>query len=133
MAWPPSNLLAGAYTLAGCLALVGPIVLARRESGDSGLGEWMWMSAGMLTWLHDLAALLRGELRSQDWATPISSGAIGLLVLAVLLAGWRLQPGASAGRGSWRWTNVTGWILGLFWIGMGLAAVIPASRPSLFP
>jgi hypothetical protein len=80
----------------------------------------MWMTAGVLTWLHDLAAVVRGEIRETNWATPIGAGALGLFVLAVLVTGWRFQAGRTL---SWRWTNVAGWLLGLFWIGMGLAAL----------
>ncbi len=36
VSWPPHELLSGAYTLAGCLALVGPALLARRDAGEGG-------------------------------------------------------------------------------------------------
>ncbi|MHC5540650.1 hypothetical protein ACYOEI_20725, partial [Singulisphaera rosea] len=37
--WPPHQLMASIYTVAGCLAMVGPFVLARVESSERGLGE----------------------------------------------------------------------------------------------
>jgi hypothetical protein len=116
VSWPPHDLLTNAYTLAGCLALVGPIVLARREAAAGGLGELLWMTGGLLVWVFDLAAALRGNFQTVAWTTPLGYQAMGLTMLAVLLAGWRLRSG---GR-DWSWTNVTGWILGLFWVGMGL-------------
>jgi hypothetical protein len=127
VSWPPRELLSGAYTLAGCLALVGPIVLARRESGGGGLGELIWMAGGLLIWVFDLAAAARGEWRTVSWATPLGAQTMGLIILAVLLAGWRLR---GAGR-DWSWTNVTGWVLGLYWVGMAVASLIPDRASSL--
>jgi len=48
------------------------------------------------------------------WATPLHDRAMGLTILAVLLAGWK------CGLASWKWswTNLTGWLLSTFWIGM---------------
>ena len=122
MSWPPTQLLASLFTVAGCLALVGPVVLLTRRSGEGGLGELLWMAGGLIIWVFDLAAILRGEWRSLAPATPLGAQAMGLTILAVLLAGWRWR---SSGR-DWSWTNVTGWLLGLFWVGMGLAALAPA-------
>jgi hypothetical protein len=122
LAWPPNQLLASLYTLAGCLALVGPIVLARGESGESGLGELLWMTGGLLVWVFDAVAALRGDWRSTAWVTPIGYQTMGLTILAVLLAGWRCRV---AGR-NWSWTNVTGWMLGLFWVGMAVVSMFPA-------
>ena len=128
VSWPPNELLAGAYTLAGCLALVGPAVLMRREGGEGGVGELLWMTGGLLIWVFDLAAAARGELRTLSWATPLGVQGMGLTMLAVLMAGWRMRSGA---RG-WSWTNVTGWILGLFWVGMAVTTLVPARiLPSL--
>lgn len=124
MSWPPSDLLANAYTLAGCLALVGPVILARREAGGGGLGDLLWMTGGLLVWMFDLAAILRGGLRTLAWATPLGYQAMGLTIFAVLVAGWRLR---GAGR-EWTWTNVMGWILGLFWVGMGLSTFLATGR-----
>ncbi len=125
MSWPPVQLLSSLFTVAGGLALVAPLVLLRKGQGGTspadGLGEQIWLAGGLLIWVFDLAALARGEARGLSWATPLGYQAMGLTILAVLLAGWR-------GRGvnwSWRWTNLTGWILGLFWIGMGLATLVP--------
>jgi hypothetical protein len=126
--WPPHQLLASTYTVAGCLALVGPVVLLRREAADGGgLGELIWMTGGLLVWLYDAAALIRGELRSLAPATPLAAAPMGLTILAVALAGWRTR---GAGR-SWAWTNVTGWVLGVFWIGMAVAALVPAPATSV--
>ena len=129
VSWPPRELLAGSYTLAGSFALVGPVVLARRKSAEAGLGDLLWMTGGLLVWIFDLTALLRGEVRTLSWATPLGSQAMGLTILAVLLAGWRIRGGTR----NWSWTNVTGWILGLFWVGMGLASLLPARIAGLAP
>src|SRR5947208_10219555 len=47
LSWPPLNLLSSLSTLAGCLALVGPLVLARTASRDGSLGELVWLAAGL--------------------------------------------------------------------------------------
>lgn len=120
VSWPPGDLLANAYTLAGCLALVGPIVLARREAGAGGLGELLWMTGGLLAWIFDLASAVKGTSAGRAWISPLGTQPMGLTILAVLLAGWR---GRAGGR-DWSWTNVVGWILGLFWVGMGLATLL---------
>jgi len=39
---------------------------------------------------------------------------IGLIILAILVAGWRC---GLRGR-DWTWTNVMGWSLGVFWIAL---------------
>ena len=129
VSWPPHELLAGSYTLAGCLALVGPVVLSRRGTAEGGLGELLWMTGGLLIWTFDLAAALRGEVRTLSWATPLGSQTMGLTILAVLLAGWRTRGGAR----NWSWTNVTGWILGLFWVGLGMASLLPGHLAGLAP
>lgn len=121
MTWPPTELLTNAYTLAGSLALIGPVVLARRDRSDPALGELVWMTGGLLVWVFDLAAVARGGVRGLSWATPIGVQTMGLAILAVALAGARLL---GVGR-SWAWTNVVGWVLGLFWILMGLASLLP--------
>lgn len=128
LSWPPSELLSSCYTLAGCLALVGPILLFRREPGEGALGELLWMTGGLLLWVYNLTALLRGDIQAHSWATPLAMAPMGMAILAVLLAGWRLQPGSGK---TWAWTNVIGWILGLFWVGMGLYALVPTASPSL--
>jgi hypothetical protein len=123
VSWPPTELLSSIYMFAGCLALVGPIVLLRRDGEEGGLGDLVWMTGGLLIWVFDLAGLVRGEARTMAWATPLGALPMGLTILAVLLAGWKAQ-GAARG-GSWSWTNVTGWVLGIFWVGMAIAAMIP--------
>jgi hypothetical protein len=127
VSWPPTDWLANLYTLAGCLALVGPLVLARRGGAGGGLGEHLWLSAGLLVWIFDLAAAWNGHGRGLAWATPINSQALGLTLLAVLVASWRTR---GSGR-DWSWANVTGWMLGLFWIGLGLASLLPTRTFSL--
>jgi hypothetical protein len=77
--------------------------------------------------VYDLAAVVRGEGRGLAWATPIGTQTMGMTMLAVMAAGWRTR-GASAG---WSWTNVTGWVLGLFWVGMGLAGLLTPRTPGL--
>jgi hypothetical protein len=130
VSWPPHQLLASINTLAGCLALIGPIILARGEAGEGGLGELLWMTGGLLVWVFDAVAVVNGQWRTMAWATPLSYQTMGLTILAVLLAGWRCRL---AGR-NWSWTNVTGWILGLFWVAMAVAtflpdrSLVPASR-----
>ncbi len=48
---------------------------------------------------------------------------MGMVVLAVIAASWKLK---GAGR-SWAWTNVTGWLLGIFWVALGLASLLPGN------
>ena len=122
ISWPPHQLLANLFTVAGCLGLVGPVLLGRGRSDSLGLGELLWLSGGMVIWIHDLAALARGEAATWAWSTPLGPQPMGFVILAVLLAGWRGRLSGS----SWSWTNVTGWILGLFWVGMGLSTLAPA-------
>jgi hypothetical protein len=121
VSWPPHQLLASSATVAGCLALVGPLVLARAESAEGGLGELIWMTGGLLVWVFDAAALVRGQWRTTAWATPLDSQTMGLIILAVLIAGWRNRFSVR----SWSWTNVTGWVLGLFWVGTALWTWLP--------
>lgn len=123
MAWPPTQLLGSLFTIAGSLALVGPLVLfSRKGTSTGGVGELIWMSGGLLIWVFDGAALVRGGWRTLSPATPLGSQTMGLTILAVLLAGCRWR----SNHRDWSWTNVTGWMLGLFWIGMGLASMAPA-------
>jgi len=119
--WPPHQLLSSLFTVAGCLALVGPLILGRAGATDGGLGELLWMAGGLLIWVNDAAAVIRGQWQSASWITPLDHQAMGLTVLAVLLAGWRCRLGSR----SWNWTNVVGWILGVFWVGMAVATWIP--------
>ena len=122
LTWPPTQLLASVYTVAGCLALIGPIVLHRRDSPEIGLGELLWMAGGLVVWVFDLAAVARGDLKNLTWATPLGYQPMGLTILAVLLAAWRCRVAGS----SWSWTNVTGWVLGLFWVAMAASTLVPA-------
>jgi hypothetical protein len=122
VSWPPHHLLASVYTVAGCLALVGPLVLARVEGAERGLGELLWMTGGLLIWVYDVASAVRGSWRLEAWATPLGYEAMGLTILAVLVAGWRCRLGTR----SWAWTNVTGWILGVYWVAMAIANIVPS-------
>jgi hypothetical protein len=121
VSWPPHQLLSSVFTVAGCLAMVGPVVMARADSDDRGLGELLWMTGGLLIWVFDILGLVRGQWRTMAWATPLGAQTMGLTILAVLLAGWRCQL---VGR-NWSWTNVTGWLLGLYWVGMALVTFLP--------
>ena len=125
LTWPPLALLSSLSTLAGCLALVGPLILARSGGKQGSLGELVWLTGGLLVWLFDIAAALRGSSRGLSWATPLGDRTMGLVMLAVLLAGWRCSL---AGR-DWSWTNVMGWALGVFWVAMAAGSwfLTPAS------
>jgi hypothetical protein len=127
LSWPPVALLSSLSTLCGCLALVGPLILARSAGGGNNLGELVWLTAGLLVWLFDLAAVIQGRARSLNWATPLGDRTMGLAILALLLAGWRC---GLAGR-NWSWTNVTGWGLGIFWVGMAAASWLLAPSSGL--
>jgi hypothetical protein len=101
------------------------LILARSGERDGSLGELIWLTGGLLVWLFDISAALQGQARTLNWATPLGDRTMGLAILAVLLAGWRC---GLAGR-DWSWTNVTGWALGLFWIGLAAGSwfLLPGS------
>jgi hypothetical protein len=122
LSWPPTQLLASLYTLAGFLAMIGPIVLHRRVASEVALGELLWMTGGLVVWVFDLASLARGEFKTAAWSTPLGYQPMGLTILAVLLTAWRCRVAGA----SWSWTNVTGWMLGLFWVGMAGYTLLPA-------
>ena len=121
LTWPPNQLLARTFAVAGCLAMIGPILLYRRESTEIGLGELLWMAGGLVVWIFDLAAVVKGEARTLSWATPLGYQPMGLTILAVLLATARARVAGS----NWSWTNVTGWALGIFWVAMAATTLIP--------
>lgn len=129
MTWPPYALLSSLATLAGCLALVGPFILFRSGEIQGSLGELAWLTAGILIWTFDLVAVVQGHWRTIPWATPLSDRTLGLMVLAVLLAGWR----CGLAQRNWSWTNVVGCLLGAFWVGMALCSWLMAApgRPSI--
>src|SRR5438874_12610353 len=60
LTWPPYALLSSLATLAGCLALVGPVILFRSGELEGSLGELGWLTAGLLLWALDIAAVLQG-------------------------------------------------------------------------
>jgi hypothetical protein len=125
LTWPPLALLSSLSTLAGCLALVGPLILARSGGKEGSLGELVWLTGGLLLWLFDIAAALQGSPRGLNWTTPLGDRTMGLAMLAVLLAGWRC---GLASR-DWSWTNVMGWALGIFWVAMAVGSwfLVPAA------
>jgi hypothetical protein len=125
--WPPHELLGSLYTVSGCLALVGPLVLWRAGANERALGELIWMMGGTLVWIFNIVAASRGTLRGSSWATPLAAESMGLMMLAVLIAGWRCQ---GVGR-SWSWTNVLGWVLGVFWILLALVSILPTRLVTL--
>lgn len=129
MTWPPYSLLASLATLAGCLALVGPFILLRSGEMQGSLGELAWLTAGILIWIFDVVALVQGQWRTIPWATPLSDRTLGLIVLAVLLAGWR----CGLAQRNWSWTNVIGCLLSAFWVGMAVCSWLMTApgRPSL--
>ncbi|HKI17288.1 MAG TPA: hypothetical protein VKA15_05390, partial [Isosphaeraceae bacterium] len=43
LTWPPYALMNSLSTLAGCLALVGPLVLIRNGAISGSLGELVWL------------------------------------------------------------------------------------------
>jgi hypothetical protein len=129
MTWPPYSLLSNLATLAGCLALVGPVILIRSGEVQGSLGELAWLAVGVLIWIFDIAAVVQGQWRTLPWATPLSDRTLGLIVLAVLVAGWK----CGLAQRNWSWTNVVGCLLSAFWVGLALFSWIMASpgRPSL--
>jgi hypothetical protein len=119
LSWPPRELLSGARILAGCLAAIGPLVLLRRHA-EAGLGDLLWLSGGLALWVFNLASLIAGQWNPRAWATPLPPQSFGLVLLVILIAGWR-----TLGTGkTWTWTNITGWILGTFWIAQGLLGLL---------
>lgn len=126
LSWPPRELLASLATLAGCLAMVGPLLLWRRGAAEGTLGELIWMVGGLILWAFDLSALALGRTRGLDWAAPVGPEVLGPVMIALMIGGWRTGRVAW----SWTWTSVTGWLLGLIWIGMGILAMLP-DRPSI--
>jgi len=127
LSWPPTELLAGLSTVAGCLALLGPILLWSRISGEpGGVGELVWFSTGVMLWFFNGLALVREGFRPEGWATSIGPDWLGPMALAVAIAGWRTGRAA----GSWSWTNILGAALGLVWIAMALFELLPASASS---
>src|SRR5690348_1842670 len=107
LTWPPYALLSSLATLAGCLALVGPVILFRSGEMEGSLGELGWLTAGLLVWIFDILAVFQGQWKTMPWATPLSDRTLGLIILAVLLAGWR----CGLAQRNWSWTNVAGWML----------------------
>ena len=127
MSWPPTDLVANLFTLAGCIALAGPVILLRRDVGEGGVGDSAWLTGGVLLWVFNLASLARGDGRWATLATPISASTLGLTMLAVVVAAWRMRGGGN----SWSWTNLTGWVLGIFWVGVALAGLAPGNPARL--
>lgn len=127
LSWPPYQLLASISTIAGCLAMVGPFILARPDAAKGGLGELLWMTAGILVWVLDISSAAQGQWRTMSWTSPLGDRMMGMMILAVLISGWRC---GLAGR-NWSWTNVTGWALGILWISLAVSSWV--LRPGTFP
>ena len=129
LTWPPYALMSSLATLAGCLALAGPVILFRSGELEGSLGELGWLTAGLLLWALDIAAVLQGQWRTTQWATPLPDRTLGLIILAVLLAGWR----CGLAHRNWSWTNVAGWMLCTFWVAMAACSwlLAPGARASL--
>ena len=124
LTWPPYQLLSSLSTLAGCLALVGPLILIRSGEIEGSLGELMWLTGGLLVWFFDIEAVVQGHWKTMPWATPLHDRTLGLAILAVLLAGWKC---GLADR-NWSWTNVTGWLLSRILGRHGILLVVPRAR-----
>jgi hypothetical protein len=126
LTWPPYQLLSSLSTLAGCLALVGPFILIRSGELEGSLGEHLWLTGGLLVWIFDIAGVLQGQWQTIHWATPLHERTMGLMIAAVLLAGWK----CGMANWNWSWTNVIGWILSTFWVAMALCSwfLAPAWR-----
>ena len=107
----------------------GPFILFRSGEIQGSLGELAWLTVGLLIWTFDLVALAQGQWRTIPWATPLSDRTLGLMVLAVLVAGWR----CGLAQRNWSWTNVLGCVLGAFWVGMAVCSWLMSApgRPSL--
>lgn len=132
IAWPPMRLLGSLATVVGCIAACGPIVLVRRGKRELATGDLLWMVGGILVWVHAALALLAGTFRLELVPTPLAPSVMGTFIGTVLIAGWLLNGGSQ----NWTWTNVIGWMLGCFWVGLGLATVmgvgsIPIRQPFL--
>jgi hypothetical protein len=123
LTWPPYQLLSSLSTLAGCLALVGPLILMRSGQIEGSLGEMMWLTGGLLVWFFDIEAVAQGRWKTVAWATPLSDRTLGVAILAVLMAGWKCGLAVR----NWSWTNVMGWILSAFWVGMAFCSWFLAS------
>ena len=129
LTWPPYQLLSSLSTLAGCLALVGPLILIRSGEIEGSLGELLWLTGGLLVWFFDIEAVIQGHWKTMPLATPLHDRTLGLAILAVLLAGWKC---GLADR-NWSWTNVIGWLLEHFLGRDGILLVVPRSRHSRRP
>lgn len=127
-AWAWRELLTTITTVAGCLAIAGPFVLFRRGGDEQGVGDLAWMTSGLLILIFDLAAVVQGAPRSHNWVNPIEIRSMGLIVLAVLLAG-RHQRGAEP---LWTWTNVLGWLQSATWLAAAAISYSSALKPTVF-
>ena len=87
LTWPPYQLLSSLSTLAGCLALVGPLILIRSGEIEGSLGELLWLTGGLLVWFFDIEAVMQGRWKTMPWATPLSRPNAG-----------PGDPGGAAGR-----------------------------------
>ena len=116
---PPNQLFASLGTVAGCLAMIGPIcsIAATHPTRDSA----SWVSDGGWPCRTDLRPrrLGPGELHSMYWATPLSYQPMGLTILAALISACCCT--VRAGR-----DERDGLDLGLFWVAMAASTLLPA-------
>ena len=121
ISWPPRELLTAGTTFAGCLAIIGPIVVGRRETSQAGLGDILWLAGGLLIWVFDLASLAARPVSRRFLDQPARLDHDGSRRP-------RRRPRRDPARvavKSWSWTNVVGILLALFWIGSALAGFQP--------
>ncbi len=123
ISWPPTRLMGSLATVAGCVAACGPIVLIRRGRTELATGDLLWMVGGILVWLHAALALMAGNFQIEVVPTPLAPKVLATFMGTVLIAAWLLN---GTGR-NWTWTNILGWLLGSFWVGLGVASVMGVS------
>ncbi len=136
LSWPPHELTGSIGIVAGCLTLIGPLVLwGRRGEAGASLGDHAWMTCGVAAWLFALARWSIGGAPSLDWTAPVAPWVIGGVAASTACSGWRI-----AGlRPAWTWTGVLGASLAVYWVVAGLAECIGRgasgyglTRPGLF-
>lgn len=120
--WPPANLGSILASLAGWIALAGPLILFRHEeqTGGMGIGDRVWVTTGFLLWLKIAIQLFTGRFPSiEAVATIVGPTDMALISMACLAGGLIGRPKSS----HWTWTNLVGWGLSLCWLS---AVFLPA-------
>lgn len=113
--WPPTQLGKILATLAGWIALAGPLVLFRHEeqAGSMGVGDRVWITTGLLLWLKLSLQIGTGNLPSVEAVTTlIDSRDMALVSAACLIGGMMGKPKNS----HWTWTNLVGWGMSVCWM-----------------